>query len=146
MPVIIKYVVERDGIEKMTFASKAEADAYDKLLDTADEISELLSNSNLLEDEQQVDSLSMYLAQNKDCLLQALGSKRKGKAPAKATVPDAQMSLDSSAQSNEQNQDLEDLVIEKDDEQINDSSLDIDQDEGLGDVIDSSLDDLIDAA
>ena len=83
MPVIIKYVVERDGIEKMTFASKAEADAYDKLLDTADDISQLLSDSRLIEEDSQLDALSMYLAQNKELLLQALGSKRKVKASPK---------------------------------------------------------------
>ncbi|OUR78138.1 hypothetical protein A9Q77_03255 [Marinomonas sp. 42_23_T18] len=126
MPVIIKYVVERDGIEKMTFASKAEADAYDKLLDTVDDISQLLSSSQVLEDESQIDALSMYLAQNKDALLQALGSKRKQKVSTKnAQLSDSQLDLDAS----NQNQDLEDLVIEKDDEQIND--LDMDQDEEL---------------
>ena len=36
MPVVIKYVVERNGVEKMTFSSKAEADHYDKLLETAE--------------------------------------------------------------------------------------------------------------
>ncbi len=43
MAVIVKYVVERNG-EKMTFTSKAkaEADAYDKMLDMADELFELL--------------------------------------------------------------------------------------------------------
>jgi len=124
MPVIIKYVVERDGIEKMTFASKAEADAYDKLLDTVDDISQLLSSSQVLEDESQIDALSMYLAQNKDALLQALGSKRKQKISTKsAQLSDNQMDLDTSSQ----NQDLEDLVIEKDDEQIDDLVLDMDQ-------------------
>ncbi len=133
MPVIIKYVVERDGIEKMTFASKAEADAYDKLLDTADDISELLSSSDLLNDEKQVDALSMYLAQNKDALLQALGSKRKNKvAPKPAQTNESQMQLDSGIH----NQDLEDLVIEKDDEQIDD--LDIDQDETIEELIDAA--------
>ena len=133
MPVIIKYVVERDGIEKMTFASKAEADAYDKLLDTADDISELLSSSDLLNDEKQVDALSMYLAQNKDALLQALGSKRKNKvAPKSAQTNESQMQLDSGTH----NQDLEDLVIEKDDEQIDD--LDIDQDETIEELIDAA--------
>lgn len=128
MPVIIKYVVERDGIEKMTFASKAEADAYDKLLDTVDDISQLLSSSQVLENESQIDALSMYLAQNKDALLHALGNKRKNKAPTKSTqIPDSQMDLDASSQT----LDLEDLVIEKDDEQIDDLVLDMDQDEEL---------------
>jgi dsDNA-binding SOS-regulon protein len=135
MPVIIKYVVERDGIEKMTFASKAEADAYDKLLDTADDISQLLSSSHLLTDETQVDALSMYLAQNKETLLQALGSKRKSKPTTKSSsTQDQQMSLDAS----NNHQDLEDLVIEKDDEQVNDLALDMDQDEDIDTLIDAA--------
>ena len=36
MAVIVKYVVERNGEEKMTFTSKSEADAYDKMLDMAE--------------------------------------------------------------------------------------------------------------
>lgn len=135
MPVIIKYVVERDGIEKMTFASKAEADAYDKLLDTADDISQLLSSSHLLTDETQVDALSMYLAQNKETLLQALGSKRKSKPTTKSSsTQDQQMSLDAS----NNHQDLEDLVIEKDDEQVNDLALDMDQDEDIDTLINAA--------
>ncbi len=50
MAVIVKYVVERNGEEKMTFTSKAEADAYDKMLDMADELFELLGKSALIED------------------------------------------------------------------------------------------------
>ena len=38
MAVEIKYVVVRNGEEKMTFVSKKEADAYDKMLDMADEL------------------------------------------------------------------------------------------------------------
>lgn len=36
MAVEVKYVVIREGEEKMLFTSKKEADAYDKMLDTAD--------------------------------------------------------------------------------------------------------------
>lgn len=36
MAVEVKYVVIREGEEKMSFTSKKEADAYDKMLDTAD--------------------------------------------------------------------------------------------------------------
>ena len=32
MAVVIKYVVERDGVERMTFTSKKDADAYDKMI------------------------------------------------------------------------------------------------------------------
>ena len=52
MAVIVKYVVERNGEEKMTFTSKAEADAYDKMLDMADELFSLLGESKLIEDEE----------------------------------------------------------------------------------------------
>ena len=83
MAVIVKYVVERNGEEKMTFPSKAEADAYDKMLDMADELFTLLGKSELLEDEGKQEDLAMYLAQNKEEVLYALGAKRKP-APKKA--------------------------------------------------------------
>ena len=77
MAVIVKYVVERNGEEKMTFTSKAEADAYDKMLDMADELFTLLGESKLLEDEAKQEELSLYLAKNKEEVLIALGAKRK---------------------------------------------------------------------
>ncbi|MCJ2377781.1 YebG family protein [Vibrio sp. ZSDZ34] len=77
MAVIVKYVVERNGEEKMTFTSKAEADAYDKMLDMADELFNLLSESKLLEDEGKQEELSLFLAQRKEEVLYALGAKRK---------------------------------------------------------------------
>lgn len=77
MAVIVKYVVERNGEEKMTFTSKAEADAYDKMLDMADELFDLLGKSDLLEDEGKREDLAMFLAQNKEELLYALGAKRR---------------------------------------------------------------------
>ncbi|OBT06573.1 multidrug DMT transporter permease [Vibrio sp. UCD-FRSSP16_10] len=77
MAVIVKYVVERNGEEKMTFTSKAEADAYDKMLDVADELFELLANSKIITDESQQEELSMYLSKHKEDVLYALGAKRK---------------------------------------------------------------------
>ncbi|WP_375753012.1 YebG family protein [Vibrio sp. HN007] len=77
MAVIVKYVVERNGEEKMTFTSKAEADAYDKMLDMADELFELLGKSELIEDEAKQEELSLFLAQHKEDVLFALGAKRK---------------------------------------------------------------------
>ncbi|MDX5408465.1 MAG: YebG family protein [Chromatiaceae bacterium] len=89
MAVIIKYVVERNGAEKMTFTSKAEADAYDKMLDTADELTTVLTESTLLTDDNQIEALALYLAQHKDELLVALGAKKpaaKDKAAADKTA------------------------------------------------------------
>jgi len=83
MAVIVKYVVERNGEEKMTFTSKAEADAYDKMLDMADELFELIGKSDLIEDEGKQEELSLFLAQHKEDVLFALGAKRKP-APKKA--------------------------------------------------------------
>jgi hypothetical protein len=42
MAVEIKYVVIREGEEKMSFASKKEADAYDKMLDLAEVLNDWL--------------------------------------------------------------------------------------------------------
>lgn len=90
MAVIVKYVVERNGEEKMTFTSKAEADAYDKMLDMADELFDLLGNSELIEDEGKREELSLYLAQHREDVLSALGAKRKAtpKPKKKTTAED----------------------------------------------------------
>jgi dsDNA-binding SOS-regulon protein len=64
--VIIKYIVERKGVEKMTFTSKKEADAYDKMLDSADQIALFLSESPVSLDDQQLEELGLYIASNKD--------------------------------------------------------------------------------
>ncbi|GAA5189600.1 YebG family protein [Ferrimonas gelatinilytica] len=80
MAVIVKYVVERKGEEVMTFSSKAEADAYDKMLDLADDLAQLLEQSGLLS-EPQVEEVSLHLAQNKEALAALLKGKRAAKAP-----------------------------------------------------------------
>jgi dsDNA-binding SOS-regulon protein len=86
MAVIVKYVVERNGEEKMTFTSKAEADAYDKMLDTADELFSLLSTSKLIEDDSKQEELSLFLAKHKEEVLYALGAKRKPAAKKKKKI------------------------------------------------------------
>lgn len=68
MAVIIKYIVERKGVEKMTFTSKKEADAYDKMLDSADEIALFLCDSPISLDESQLEELGLYIASNKETL------------------------------------------------------------------------------
>ena len=82
MAVIIKYIVERAGVEKMTFSSKPEADAYDRMLDIADELFLMLGQSELIPDEQQREDLALYLAQQKELVIQTLNQKAKtAKAP-----------------------------------------------------------------
>lgn len=66
MAVIIKYIVERKGVEKMTFTSKKEADAYDRMLDCADQLAAFLGASSVTLDDEQLDELGLYLASNKE--------------------------------------------------------------------------------
>ncbi|MDW6001678.1 YebG family protein [Vibrio mangrovi] len=101
MAVIVKYVVERNGEEKMTFTSKAEADAYDKMLDMADELFTLLGKSELLEDEEKQEELAMYLAQNKEEVLYALGAKRRP-TPAKPKAEKKPSAKETTVESDDQ--------------------------------------------
>ncbi|ABV37095.1 YebG family protein [Shewanella sediminis HAW-EB3] len=83
MAVITKFVVVREGVEKMTFTSKKEADAYDKMLDIADQLTPFLTESELEIDENTCEKLSFYLAQHKEQLMSLL----KGVAPKKEPSP-----------------------------------------------------------
>ena len=78
MAVEIKYVVVREGQEKMSFASKKDADAYDKMLDLAEVLSDWLTHSPITLEEGQNDVLAMWMAENKDVLSTVLKS---GKLP-----------------------------------------------------------------
>ncbi len=72
MAVIVKFIVVRNGEEKMTFATKKEADDYDKMLDIADNVYEFLEDSKIKLDETQLESISLLLAENRDKLTQIL--------------------------------------------------------------------------
>ncbi|MGY3857919.1 MULTISPECIES: YebG family protein [Aeromonas] len=79
MAVEIKYVVVRGGVEKMTFTSKKEADAYDKLLDTADELMTVLATAPVELTPEQQEGLAFYLAEQRDLLQSVLrGGKGQG--------------------------------------------------------------------
>ncbi|MFG0763832.1 MULTISPECIES: YebG family protein [Aeromonas] len=87
MAVEIKYVVVRGGVEKMTFTSKKEADAYDKLLDTADELMTLLAGAPVQLAPEQQESLAFYLAEQRDLLQNVLrGGKGQGISPKEEKV------------------------------------------------------------
>lgn len=64
MAVIVQYIVERNGEHLMTFPTKKEADAYDKILDIADEIAALLRTGDLGLDDQQTEATALHLAQH----------------------------------------------------------------------------------
>ena len=89
MAVIVKYIVVRNGEEKMTFATKKEADAYDKMLDIADNLFEFLEKSKKLKmTENQLEKISLHLAENRDDVIPILrGTKPMKKAPAKKAEP-----------------------------------------------------------
>ncbi|MDT3250032.1 YebG family protein [Serratia sp. root2] len=85
MAVEVKYVVVRNGEEKMTFATKKEADAYDKMLDLADSLGEWLQQAPLNLDDEQREGLSFFLAEHKDVLGQILRGAAPAEAPKKPT-------------------------------------------------------------
>lgn len=93
MAVEIKFVVVRQGEEKMTFTTKKEADAYDKMLDLADNLSEWLALSPLTFEEDQRESLSFFLAENKD----ALGQILRGVHPAASAEGQPKAKVEKSA-------------------------------------------------
>lgn len=82
MAVEIKYVVIREGEEKMSFASKKEADAYDKMLDLAEVLNDWLVASPLEMDDVQRDTMAMWLAERKETLQHIL---RVGRLPEQET-------------------------------------------------------------
>lgn len=86
MAVVTQYVVVRNGVEKMTFTSKAEADAHDKMLDMVDELRPLLERSEAVSDEQKLEDLAFFLAREREQVLIALGAKKPAK---KKTVKSA---------------------------------------------------------
>ncbi len=85
MAVIVKYIVVRNGEEKMTFATKKEADAYDKMLDIADNLLDFLNASKLKLNENQQEEVSLLLAEKRDEVMPIL----RGISPKKKPAPKA---------------------------------------------------------
>jgi dsDNA-binding SOS-regulon protein len=77
MAVIVKYVVVRDGKEDMIFTTKKEADAYDKMLDIAEQLHDFLRTAEIDITADQLDDLTFFMAQRRD----EIGSILKGVAP-----------------------------------------------------------------
>ena len=84
MAVETKFVVVRKGEEKMTFANKKEADAYDKMLDMADTFTDWLLQSNIEIDEALAETIAMHLAEQKDAVQHIL---RTSKLPETESAP-----------------------------------------------------------
>jgi len=76
----IEYIVkDNKGVEKLRTADKKAADAYDKALDNADLLAQLLRHDNVLPKlkEDDLEALTVYLALNAKNVERAL----KGKEP-----------------------------------------------------------------
>ncbi len=85
MAVIVQYIVERNGIQKMTFDNKKEADAYDKELEISEEMSVLLEQANIAIDDKHMEELCLFIAKNKEQAMTILkGSKPKAEKSAKS--------------------------------------------------------------
>lgn len=84
MAVIVQYIVVRDGDEKMTFATKKEADAYDKMLDIADNLFDFLEDSDINLDETRKEEISLLFAEKRDAVIAILrGVSPKAKSDRK---------------------------------------------------------------
>ncbi len=90
MAVEVKYVVIRNGEEKMSFASKKEADAYDKMLDLAEVLENWLGESPVALEADQRDVMAMWLAEQKDVLSHIFKSGKLPSAEAQKDEPAAE--------------------------------------------------------
>lgn len=90
MAVIVKYIVERNGVEKMTFTTKQEADAYDKQLDIAEHLAEFLAGADSGIDAERLEQLSFFMAQHSPDILAILkgGPAQKSSDKTKAADPE----------------------------------------------------------
>ena len=85
MAVETKFVVVRKGEEKMTFANKKEADAYDKMLDMAEAFTDWLLQHQPALDESQAETLGLLIAEQKDAVQHILRTSKLPEAAAAAT-------------------------------------------------------------
>ncbi|EPR7483931.1 TPA: YebG family protein [Vibrio parahaemolyticus] len=79
MAVETRYVVVRNGKEVMSTTNKKAADEYDKMLDAANALFEVIGQSGIEMSDDDRDELSVFLAKNKDNVLVALGAKKAKK-------------------------------------------------------------------
>ena len=91
MAVITKYVVVRNGVElDKEFLVKKDAEAYDKMLDAAENLAAFIKQGDLSIDldEETIDTLSVFLAKNGPDVTRILkGIKPVKPAPPKSAPP-----------------------------------------------------------
>ena len=86
MAVETKYVVVRKGEEKMTFASKKDADAWDKMLDMADAFTDWLQQIKPELADAEAETWGMLLAEQKDAVQHILRTSKMTDAAADKEV------------------------------------------------------------
>ena len=96
MAVIVQYVVERNGVQKMVFPTKKEADAYDRMLDIAEELFALLKGGEFSVPEAQLEQIAFHLAKNSDQVSDALKGI-KAKPAGRQEEPAAEEPVDAEA-------------------------------------------------
>ena len=86
MAVESRFVVIRNGVEAKTFMDKKSADEYDKMLDMADNLSQMFAQSSVELSDSENEELSIFLAQHREEVLVALLAKKPSKAPTKKST------------------------------------------------------------
>ena len=86
MAVESRFVVIRNGVEAKTFMDKKSADEYDKMLDMADNLSQMFSQSSVELSDNANEELSIFLAQHREEVLVALLAKKPTKTTNKKSV------------------------------------------------------------
>lgn len=75
--VVIRTTRQNEEQEVMTFTDKRAADDYDKMLDMADAMFEVLHSADTQLSEEQCEALSIYLSKQREEVLYALQAKKK---------------------------------------------------------------------
>lgn len=86
MSIVIKYVVEHKGVEKLVTTDKKEADKYDKMLDVADNLAEYIEAKGVKLGAEILEDLSIMLAKNKEPLTKLLRGTSAQQALAEDTA------------------------------------------------------------
>ena len=98
MAVEARFVVMRNNVEVKVFMDKKSADEYDKMLDMADSLEALLASAPVEFSDKDRESLSIYLAKQREELLIALQAKKSKPKKKEAIV----QSIDSLAKESEE--------------------------------------------
>lgn len=72
MAIIVKYVVEHNGEEKLVTTDKKEADQYDKMLDVADNLGTYIEAKGVKLPSELTEELTIMLSKNKDVIAKLL--------------------------------------------------------------------------